>query len=234
MLLRATIVMLVMLNLGAALWWASGPHAPPARAQAATSQAPTLRLLHEAVPTPAQAPASPVAPVVEGEDALAAAEDAVAPPSAPVAAPVCRSFGPFADADAAERARAALAAAGVQATPREVAARAVRGWKVAMPPFASREDAVAMAERLRAAGVSDLYVMGEGPEANGIALGRYGSEDAARRRQADLGSKGFQAQAEPLGGPAQAWLDARLPPTVDAPALARIAGSRALDCARLR
>ena len=55
------------------------------------------------------------------------------------------------------------------------------------------------------------------------------------RLLAELQAKGVQASAEPVGGtPAQAWLDARLPAATDSAALARIAPSRALDCAALR
>ena len=245
MLLRATIVMLVMLNLGAALWWASGPHADAAPATATQGEAPTLRLLDEAMRPPAAVPSdAPVATPAAAPEAVAATEPVATPPAAvapaaeaPPAAAVCLRFGPFADAAAQAAARTALAGAGVQGVARQSPARAARGWKVSMPPFASREQAVAMAERLRAAGVSDLYVMGEaaGGDANSIALGRYGSEAAARRRQADRRGKGFAAQAEPLGDtPMQAWLDARIPAGVDPASLARIAALRTLDCATLR
>ncbi|GAB1406855.1 hypothetical protein MASR1M8_07740 [Thermomonas brevis] len=241
MLLRATIVMLVMLNIGAGLWWLAGPVPASLPATAHATDAPTLRMLDEAMPPPVQAPSpSPVAPPAE------AAADTAEPVSEPppvvatdTAAPaaVCLRFGPFDDAAARDAARTALAGAGVQGVARESPARAARGWKVSMPAFPSRTEAVAMAERLRAAGVADLYVMGDaaGSEANSIALGRYGSEEAARRRQADLRGKGFSAQAEPLGDvPTQAWLDARIPAGTDPASLGRIAATRALDCASLR
>src|SRR5690606_18392271 len=126
-------------------------------------------------------------------------------------------------------------AAGVPAVPRDSPARAARGWKVATPALGSREEAVAMAERIKAAGVSDLYVMNEGVDANSIALGRFGGEQAARRREAELRGKGFAAQATPLGDtPAQAWLDARVPAAANRGALAAMAPSRTIDCATLR
>ena len=92
-----------------------------------------------------------------------------------------------------------------------------------------------MGERIKAAGISDWYVMNDGTDANSIALGRYGSEEAARRREAELKAKGFPAQAEPLGDTtAQAWLDARLPANANRAALAAIAPSKPVDCASLR
>ena len=157
-------------------------------------------------------------------------------PEAPVqAAPVCLRFGPFDSTAARDAARNTLAGLGVQGVPRESTARPARGWKVSIAPQASREAAVALAERIKAAGVSDLYVMGEGDDTNSIALGRYGSEDAARRREADLRAKGFPAQAAPLGAvPTQAWLDARLPGGVSRARVAGVAAARSLDCAGLR
>ncbi len=91
---------------------------------------------------------------------------------------------------------------------------------VSMPPLADREAAQSMAARLRAAGFNDLIVIGEGPDANGIALGRFGSEDNARRHQAALQAKGFTAQIVPVGGDggAQFWLDVRAPAGFDASA----------------
>ncbi len=92
-----------------------------------------------------------------------------------------------------------------------------------------------MGEKIKAAGIADWYVMNAGGDANSIALGRYASEDAARRRESELTSKGIPAQAEPLGDTAaQAWLDARLPAAADRAALAAIAPSKAVDCAPRR
>jgi hypothetical protein len=227
MLLRASIVMLVMLNLGAAGWWAFRPEArvAPPLADAARS----LRLLEEAPPPPAVAatlPATPPAP---------AAPPAAAPADAVAAAPVCLRLGPFADAAARDAAGVTLRGMGAQATARDLPARGVRGWKVFLPPQPSREAAQALAEQLKASGVSDLFVMAQGEDANSIALGRFSSEAGARHRQSELQGKGVQAQVEPIGGTAaQAWLDVRLPADTDRAALARLAPAQPLDCARLR
>ena len=237
------IVMLVMLNLGVGIWWAVRP-SERAEVAAATARAdaPTLRLLNEAPPPVASpAPAAVNAVTTPQVAATPAVETPAAPasvpePEAPVqAAPVCLRFGPFDSTAARDAARNTLAGLGVQGVPRESTARPARGWKVSIAPQASREAAVALAERIKAAGVSDLYVMGEGDDTNSIALGRYGSEDAARRREADLRAKGFPAQAAPLGAvPIQAWLDARLPDGVSRDRVAGVAAARSLDCAGLR
>ena len=234
MLLRATIVILLMLNLGAASWWLLRPVVAKATdPQTVAADAPRLRLVGEPVAAVASAPVqgAPAAPL----PATPPPRNEVAPVPASAKPEVCLRFGPFAETPARDAARAALAAAGVSAVTRDSPARSARGWKVAMPALASREEAVAMAERIKGAGISDLYVMNEGADANSIALGRFGSEEAARRREAELRGKGFAAQAIPLGDtPAQAWLEARLPATANQTAVATIAPSRGIDCATLR
>lgn len=231
MLLRATIVILVMLNLGAVAWWLLRPVVASATGtHALAADAPRLRLVGEPVaattPVPAPVAPSPTTPPAQAEVATAPAS---------TTSEVCLRFGPFAETTARDAARAALASAGVAAVTRDSPARSARGWKVAMPALASREEAVAMAERIKAAGINDLYVMNEGADANSIALGRFGGEEAARRREAELRGKGFAAQATPLGDtPAQAWLDARLPAAASRAAVTAIAPSRGIDCATLR
>ena len=227
MLLRATIVMLVMLNLGAVAWWLLRPVVASATAtQAVVADGPGLRLVGEPIAAITPAASLPATPPIQAE---------VATVSANPAQDVCLRFGPFAEPAARDAARAALSAAGVSAVTRDSPARSARGWKVAMPAMASREEAVAMAERIKAAGISDLYVMNEGADANSIALGRFGGEEAARRREAELRGKGFAAQASPLGDtPAQAWLDARLPAAANRVAVTAVAPSRGIDCTTLR
>lgn len=226
MLLRAAIVFLLVLNIGIAAWWLSGGNAAPGPAAAAVpANVPGLRLVSE---IPAPKPVAAPSPAAEVPEATAQA------PGETVAAQ-CLRFGPFADGPARDTARSALSAAGIATVPRDTAARSGRGWKVHVPSFASREEAKAMGERIKAAGISDWYVMNDGTDANSIALGRYGSEEAARRREAELKAKGFPAQAEPLGDTtAQAWLDARLPANANRAALAAIAPSKPVDCASLR
>ena len=72
-------------------------------------------------------------------------------------------------------------------------------------------------------------------EANAIALGRYGSEATARRRETALRTAGFPVQAQPLGDVAVAhWLDVAAGPAFDvaaARAASAAAEARDIDCA---
>ena len=231
MLLRAAIVVLLVLNIGVAAWWVSGGNALHEHAPAPLpADAPGLRLVGE---TAAPKPAATVADAVVPAPVVPEATPAVEP--ARTEAGQCLRFGPFADANARDAARPALAGSSAVLLPRDTPAKSARGWKVYLPAFATREEANAMGEKIKAAGISDWYVLNEGADANSIALGRYGGEEAARRREAELKAKGIPAQAVPLGDSApQWWLDARLKPGTAPAALAGIAPSKAIDCATLR
>ena len=228
---RMLLVWLLVLNLGVAAWWWLHDEREPVLVDANASAPPQLELVAEDRPgalpgnrtEPAIAVAGPQPPPPESD----AAE--VAPPEAPpAAASVCASFGPYADEALANRARIALPA-GAQASLRRVGGARARGYNVSMPPLADRDAAQAMAARLRAAGFNDLIVLGEGANANGIALGRFGSEENARRHQAALQARGFSAHVAPAGGEgdAQIWLDVQAPAGFDAKAeRARLAAAQ--------
>lgn len=230
MLLRAAIVILLSLNLGAAGWWAFQPTHTPRQE---TLPGPELRMLSE--PPLAKAAVEP-APAAEAADVATAPTEVPAEPAPAVeAAPVCLRFGPFSETSARDSVHHAVLAAGGRANMHGTPAVAARSWKVFLPAQASREAAQAQAERLKEAGVQDLFVMGNGAEANSIALGRFSSEAGARRRLAELKGKGFTAQLEPVGGSAaQLWLDARLSQADAGGQLAKLAPSQALDCKRMR
>lgn len=206
--LRAALVILVMLNLGAAGWWIFGP--APRAPRPEPLDAPQLQLVSERTPPPTPAAAT-------------------APPG------TCLRFGPFAGPAARNGARASLASAGVDSVPFEDQSGAARGWDVYLPAQPSRADAEALAARLKAEGVEDLMVLREGDNANRIALGRFSSEAGAQRRVAELQAKGMTPLIQPRGGgKTRVWLDARLPTGMKPDKLAAIAPSRPLDCSQLR
>lgn len=237
MILRAAIVFLLMLNLGVAAWWLGGTRLRAASVTPVIEQGvPGLRLVNEPVAAkpgvaPKLVPAMSLAPAAT---ATVATEEP-APAAVPVVATaLCLSFGPFDDAAARDAARPKLQALAQKLVARDAQARSERGWRVYMPPLATREEAQDLVEKIKATGIKDWYIIANGSEANSIALGRYGSEDSARRRQAELSAKGFTARAETLGDtPPQWWLDARFPVDASRVTLAAVAPSKPLDCARL-
>lgn len=234
MILRAAIVFLLILNLGVAAWWLGGAGLRGASSVNVVDMSqPGLRLVNESVAAKPVVAAAATSMSTPAEPAPADQPAVSAVPAMPTV--FCLSFGPFADAAARDAVRPRLQALSQKLVARDAQARAARGWRVYMPPLASREAAQALVEKIKASGINDWYIIANGDEANSIALGRYGSEDSARRREAQLAAKGFTARAEPLSDtPPQWWLDARFAADANRAALTGIASSRPLDCARLQ
>jgi hypothetical protein len=246
MLIRALIVLLIALNLGAAAWWLTRTAPPSAALPETAPGAVRLQLLSEA--TPANAAATPAVPPPEAtvpETAPPTIAPAPAPPvtSALSAAesppPQCFSLGPFTDAAAASAAVARLGTQATRVRPREAPGRSASGYNVTLPPATDRAAAQALAQRIGAAGFDDYLIVSSGEQSNGIALGRYRSRDSAERRQAALQAAGFPAQLQPIGeeGAAEWWLELAAAPGVAGAQLQTLAAAtrvRTLDCAALR
>lgn len=232
--LRALLVLLVILNFGVAAWWAARGEAGDAHALAAQDRgtlvlaseplpdavpATTAGNLRDDVPAPAPAPA-PASQATAEVDAVPA--DAAAPTH-------CIALGPFADRAMRDAARARLDEVAVRTAAREVG-ETPRGWRVWMAPLADRAAADAVVARLLEAGFTDYYVIGDGPEANGVALGRFGSEAPAQGRAAALRASGFDAEAQPLGSVlVRYWIDAMALEGVSAQTLRAHAASARAD-----
>lgn len=197
MLARALIVLLLVLNLGVMAWWIAHDPPPPALPAEAPPGVARLQLVAERAVS--EAPAT-IAPTASNESVQAVAT--------PPQALRCFSFGPFASAEAAGAASAKLKPLVRTVSEREQPAASARGWRVYLPPLPSLEQAQDIAERIGAAGFSDYLVVREGAEANSIALGRYSSEQAAKKHAEALNAAGFAAQFEALGDQAARWLDA--------------------------
>lgn len=223
MLARALIVVLIALNLGVAAWWVSRPAALPPPAPVSGKGGVELRLAPADAPLAGapQATVDPVAAVQEGEAESVAWE-----------APSCLRIGPFAERAAAEAARAGLGGALQDPQLSEEPARASR-YRVLLPPAADRAEAQATAARIAAAGFDDLFILNQGQEANGIALGAYGNSDAAQRRAAALRAAGFPVEVQPVGATSASrwWVLG----TSDDPAAVRRAfpAAQEQDCAAL-
>jgi cell division protein FtsN len=239
MLIRALIVLLIVLNLGVAAWWISGPAVPPRVLPEQPAGVARLQLLAESKATTQPMPPAPVPAM-----APAAAEAKPAPAPAVATASIaavaqCFSVGPFDSDAAANAATARIAAQATRVRPREVPGQQASGYNVLLPPLPDRASAQALAQRIGAAGFDDYLVVSGGEQANGIALGRYRSREGAERRQAALKAAGFDAQLQAIGaeGPSRWWLDIAAADGVAGSRLKDLAAasqSRSLDCAVLR
>lgn len=235
MTLRASIVLLAVLNLGVAAWWLLRPEAVPAPVVEAPSGIARLQLLSERV-GPAPAPVETAA--TKPDESQAPAPPATAAAQAPAEAERCYSFGPFADAAALTTAQAALRPGALRLRTRETREGGGRGWRVYLPAAADRAAANANADKLKAAGFTDLLVVGDGAEANSVALGRFSSEPRAQQHAQALRAAGFAAKAEPLGEVRTSrWVDLAAGEGFDTATARRASGaaqSRTIDCAGVR
>jgi SPOR domain len=229
--LRALIVFLVVLNLGVAAWWLLQPDAAPSVIEKAPSGIARLHLVSE---RPSTRPA-PVAETAALPPETKTAEESAPPPAAPER---CVSFGPYADAAALAAAQTALRPFALRLRTRETQAGGERGWRVYLPAAADRAAANANADKLKAAGFTDLLVVGDGAEANSIALGRFSGEARAQQHAAALRAAGFEAKAEALGEARIArWIDVAIKADTDLAAARRASGTaqtRTVDCAGVR
>lgn len=254
MLIRFLIVALAILNLGVALWWMTPRAAPAMAPEALEAGVATLELVPvEVVETSAAAvpespPATAATPLAVQVDALADAGKPVAATAPAAAQPVaatpprpqrCSSFGPFESREQAQAAATTLGADLVRSQPREVPPRAATGYRVLIPPAASREEAQATVKRIVDASINDYFIIAQGDDANAVALGQYRNREGAERRLAALAAAGFTARI--VGNGAEAadswWLDAAYADTASAEDLLKRSGAaqrQSLECARLR
>lgn len=220
---HALILLLVTMNAGVAIWWASR-EAPPAARPPPLAGVPSLRLLHEPA-TAAQA------------NTPAVTTAARVPSSAQIATGPLRCIRFGAPLQAGNPAvLAALTVPGSKPIRSVEAMTPPRAWRVLLRPLATLNAARAQAERIRAAGFEDLLVVADGPEAGSIALGRYDGREAAERHRTALATAGIAAEVLPAAAPT-VWLTLQVPATTDlAEARARLGALQALevDCSTAR
>lgn len=225
---RALIVLLLVLNVGVAAWWILRPSERPGTPATSLAGLPRLHLLHEAG-------VAAIHPPVATSAAVAAMTDAaLALAAAPTAEHLCHTFGPFKDLTTLAGARATLQSSVFQLRVRPVAMSA-HGWRVWLPPLPDHDAAQAIATRIAGAGFKDYYIVGKGDEANSIALGRFGNEDAARRQQSALVSAGIPAKVDHVGANVN-WIDVSATPAFDAGAVAHdihVEQTHVIDCMAL-
>ena len=109
------------------------------------------------------------------------------------AAPVCLAWSHLATAEA-DRIAALFAGKFAEfKVARRVVAGEGNGWGVFVPPLAGRADAERKATELRQLGVTDYFIVQDGPIRHAISLGIFSSEKGAQERLAELKEKGVRS-----------------------------------------
>jgi len=221
MFLRLLFVLLIALNIAVGAWLVLGQddiRVP----SVADPGVPVLHLLTERPDlvgaTPAPVTSAPPAPVTA--DVVAAPSSAPAPDGSPVAASSrstaatyqCLALGPFPSLQALRRARERLAPETARSRSRQEQSQQSRGWWVYLPAQPSRAEALAVAQRLADAHISDYFVVSSGDQPNTISLGLFKDPANARKRREELVAAGFPAQmTERVETVPEYWLDVVVP-----------------------
>lgn len=110
------------------------------------------------------------------------------------AASVCFTIGPFEEEARAEAARQQLAELDVEPRQRTTRDEEVYGYQVVLPPFGSREQALAATRELREQGVEDYFIVSESELENAVSVGLFERKRFAVRHADYLNDLGFDAE----------------------------------------
>lgn len=110
---------------------------------------------------------------------------------------LCYTLGPFKDLDRARAVSARLDDLGADVQQRSKVEQEQYGYRVYLPPYATREEAVADARKLAEYGVRDYFIITDDQDKkNGISLGLFRKKSGAIRRMAQVRRFDFKPQME--------------------------------------
>ncbi len=154
---------------------------------------------------------SPAKPVVKQDKAVTNTSGAIArsaKPATPVASQAvgkpkpetmaaCRTIGPLEDEARVNVVKAALQGHVGQLLVRQQVASKNAGFVIVSNDQGSVAEAKVLADKMRAAGVDDLFVFGKGPHKGRVSLGLYKGPKMAEERVREVEAFGFAATAIP-------------------------------------
>jgi hypothetical protein len=187
--LRALILLLACMNLGVAIWWVAHDEPVAASAPSTDRDVPSLILLGEVEQR---------RPAADAEE-LATAPELLRPDA------VCLSVGPFATPADLRLAMDTLLPKVERIQFREVAAVALRGYRVYLPPAGHRAEALGVARALSAKGISDYYVVTAGSQQNTVSLGIFRELENATQRRDEVAALGYAPIIEPRTEQVPEW-----------------------------
>jgi hypothetical protein len=124
------------------------------------------------------------------------------------AVPVCLQVGPFTNTVLLTQAEARLSELHLEFVRRTEETTMVTGYRVYLPPLASKEAAERKRKELTRLGLKDHAVIQEEGWRNAISLGLFSVEANAEGRVRELAAKGVKAKVQPLTqSRTRTWLD---------------------------
>jgi hypothetical protein len=198
--LRISFFILLLANLVLALWYTQIAPRTGSAAIPAVPEERRLVLLRErqqAAATPQQPRQEQPRPPALPERQLAQ-EQPPAPASTPAetATPSCYTIGPFPDLDRARVVSERIHRLGAKVTRRNKTEQEQYGYRVFLPPYKTREEALAATQKLARNGIQDYFVISDDEHKNGISLGLFRKKSGAERRMAQVGRFDFKPQME--------------------------------------
>lgn len=169
------IYLLILVNIGFALWHIRSQEIPSAKPVQGEDQALKLILLKEYV-EPAAAPVSTVASVNDAKQ--------------------CYTLGPFKTAQIAATVRQKLSKNGINAQNRVSKTKTRPGFWVYLPATASRAEAQANIALLKSKQIKEYFMIVNGEYTNAISLGVFSQPDLAQRRHDDIAAIGFTVKMQ--------------------------------------
>lgn len=128
------------------------------------------------------------------------------------AVPVCFHLGPFTDTVLVTRAETRLNELRLEFVRRTEETTTVTGYRVYLPPLASKKAAERKRRELARLGFKDHAVIQEEGWNNAISLGLFSVEANAEGRVRELAAKGVKAKVQPLTqNRTRTWLDLNAP-----------------------
>ena len=130
----------------------------------------------------------------------------------------CLAIGPFSNQVDLRSTRTAIATRTVRSRQRQEQTSESHGWRVFLPPQATRDLALAQARRLEAKGIKDYFVVtATGELQNSVALGLFHDPANAKKRRDEVIAAGFPARmSERTEVTPVWWLDVVVPDDANA------------------
>jgi cell division septation protein DedD len=206
---------------GSAATSALAAAAMPARVSTATAAAVVAPSVAQAPPAAKPTPREPEkkAPVeAAATPAPLATASTVDAPTSAKRSYRCLAIGPFSNQVDLRSTRTALAPRTVRSRQRQEQTSESHGWRVFLPPQATRDLALAQARRLEAKGVKDYFVVSAAGELqNSVALGLFHDPANAKKRRDEVIAAGFPARmSERTEVTPVWWLDVVVPDDANA------------------